>query len=118
MHELSVAQEIINIAQQYLPENNSEVKSVKLKIGKLSSILVDSLLFCFDAVSKGTPLHEAKLLIEEEPITINCGECMSESILHEIEFVCPVCGSTSIEVISGTEMHIMEIELNEKPELQ
>ena len=117
MHEISVAQEIINVVQQYLPQNNCEVKSVKLKIGKLSNILVDSLLFCFDAVSKDTPLRDAKLIIEDDPLKIACSNCMNESILYEIEFLCPVCGSAAIEVIGGIEMHILEIEIKDNMEV-
>jgi len=51
MHELSVANEIINIANQYIPAGNkSDILSVKVEIGKLSNILTDSLEFCYEAL--------------------------------------------------------------------
>jgi hydrogenase nickel incorporation protein HypA/HybF len=116
MHELSVANEIINIASQYLPDNSGRVKIIKLKIGTLSNILVDSLIYCYEAAVKNTLLHDSTLVIERAPIIINCKNCLEEILLDVIDNVCPNCGSIDIEVTGGDEMQIVEIELYDKPE--
>jgi hydrogenase nickel incorporation protein HypA/HybF len=116
MHELSVANEIINIASQYLPDNSSRVKIIKLKIGTLSNILVGSLIYCYDAAVRNTSLHDSRLVIEKAPIKINCKNCLEEILLDVIDNVCPNCGSIDIEVTGGDEMQIVEIELYDKPE--
>lgn len=65
MHELSIAQSILVIVRQHLPEDrNREVKSVKLKVGNLSGIVPESLQFCFQMASEGTEMQGARLEIE------------------------------------------------------
>lgn len=118
MHELSVAHEIINIAHQYIPDVPAKVKTIKIRIGKLSNILVDSLLFCYDAAVKDTFLHGSKLIIENSSLIINCRKCSSQTTAEEIEFDCPKCGSADIEVIGGDVLQIVEIELYENRDLK
>ena len=59
MHELSIAQSILDIVNQHLPaEKPAHVKSVKVKIGKLSNVLPDSLRFCFEAITKDSDFEK------------------------------------------------------------
>jgi hydrogenase nickel incorporation protein HypA/HybF len=112
MHELSVAQEIVSIVNQYVPDPKpNSVKSVKVKIGKLSNILTDSLTFCFEAITSDTPLNGAKLEVIETPVKIICNSCNKESEIEPPVFACPVCGNNQIKIISGTELRVDEIEL-------
>lgn len=114
MHELSVAEEIINIANQYLPiENNTEVLSVKVEIGKLSNILPDSLEFCYDALISDTKLKGSKLIIEEVPISVKCDDCGQTTFIENIIFECKNCKSSKIKLISGNELKVTELELND-----
>jgi hydrogenase nickel incorporation protein HypA/HybF len=114
MHELSVAEEIINITNQYLPkDNNNEVISVKVEIGRLSNILVDSLNFCFDALIDDTPLNGAKLLIKEIPITVKCEDCGNIMEIDGFLFQCKNCESTKVKLITGNELKVTEIEIND-----
>ncbi|HVO76259.1 MAG TPA: hydrogenase maturation nickel metallochaperone HypA [Ignavibacteriaceae bacterium] len=113
MHELSIAEEIISIVRRYLTtENNSNVKTIRIKIGKLSNILPESLLFCFNASVEGTELEGAKLEMKYIPVTISCAECGENSNSEDYIFACPVCGSSKIKVLSGDELQIQEIEIN------
>lgn len=112
MHELSVAQEILGIVNQYVPDPKlNSVKSVKVKIGKLSNILTDSLTFCFEAITSDTPLNGAKLEVIEIPVKIICSNCNKESEIEPPVFACPVCGNNQIKIVSGTELRVDEIEL-------
>jgi len=112
MHELSVAQEILGIVNQYVPDPKlNSVKTVKVKIGKLSNILTDSLTFCFEAITSDTPLNGAKLEVIETPVKIICNNCNKESEIEPPVFSCPVCGNNQIKIVSGTELRVDEIEL-------
>ena len=112
MHELSVAQEILGIVNQYLPNPvPNTVKSVKIKVGKLSNILTDSLIFCYDALTTQTPLEGSKLEVVELSVIISCISCNKESEIEPPFFACPVCGNNQIKIISGTELQVDEIEL-------
>ncbi len=112
MHELSVAQEILGIIKQYVPDPKpNTIKSVKVNIGKLSNILTDSLTFCFDAITSDTPLNGVKLEIIETPVKITCTACNKESEIEPPVFACPICGNNQIRIVSGTELRVDEIEL-------
>lgn len=112
MHELSVAQEILRIVHQYIPDPKpNTVKSVKVSIGKLSNVLKDSLTFCFDAITSDTPLKGTTLEIIELPVKIQCASCNEVAEIDEPVFACPNCGDNEIIVISGTELKVDEIEL-------
>ncbi len=112
MHELSVAQEILEIVNQYVPDPKpNSVKSVRVKVGKLSNILTDSLTFCFDAITNDTPLSGVRLEMIEIPVKIKCTGCNKESEIEPPVFVCPICGDNQIRIVSGTELWVDEIEL-------
>ncbi len=112
MHELSLAQSIIDIVQQYVPDGQGKsVKSVKLKVGELSGVVTDSLDFCFSAITSDTPLSTASLEIERVPFTLQCKNCNSPFTGEFGVVLCPHCGSEKTEVVAGTEMQIVEIEL-------
>jgi hydrogenase nickel incorporation protein HypA/HybF len=114
MHELSIAQNIIEIVQDNLPEDQKySVKAVRVKIGKLTNILTDSLIFGFDALTRETNLNGVRLEIEHLPLTIECSDCGTRSSGDDFFFACPECGSTSIKIVSGDELMVSEIELND-----
>ena len=112
MHELSVAQEILEIVNQYVPDPKpNTVKSVKVKVGRMSNILTESLTFCFDVITNDTPLSGVRLDTIEIPVIINCAGCNQESEIEPPVFACPICGNNQIKIISGTELWVDEIEL-------
>jgi len=114
MHELSIAQNIIDIVQENLaPDQKQAVKTVRVKVGKLSNILVDSLLFGFEALTKETNLEGVTLEVEQLPLRIKCNDCGKETDLDDYVFSCPICQSLAIKVISGQELLVQEIELND-----
>lgn len=115
MHELSIAQEILEIVNQYVPNpQENQVSAVKVKIGKLSNVLPDTLTFCFDALISKTPLNGAKLIINHIPLTITCKSCNKNSEIEEFAFACTQCGSNNIKVIAGNELQVEEIEINDE----
>ena len=73
MHELSVAQSIIEIIQQHISESEWEcVRAVRLKIGACAGVVPDSLEFSFQAITAESSLRLAKLEIETVPFRIHC----------------------------------------------
>jgi hydrogenase nickel incorporation protein HypA/HybF len=110
---MGIAMQIIEIAQNALPANqeNIQVERVNLKIGKLSSVVPDSLRFCFDIAIKDTPLAGAELVIEEIPVTARCNNCKNEWTIAEAVFFCPRCEKGDINILSGQELNIESIEI-------
>ncbi len=114
MHELSIAQNIIEIVRQSVPQDElKEVTSIKLRIGEISGVVVDSLEFGFQAIISDTELEGTRLDIEKVPFVFKCNNCGTESTNDMGITVCPKCNSTDTKIISGLELNIIEVELKE-----
>jgi len=115
MHEMGIAMQVVEIAVASIPEalKSVRVKSVRLKIGRLSSVVPDSLRFCFDIVSKESAIAGAVLEIEEIPVTAVCKACGNRWTIEGPAFSCPQCGQGSIQLTSGQELDIASIEIEE-----
>ncbi|MFH1102258.1 MAG: hydrogenase maturation nickel metallochaperone HypA [Pseudomonadota bacterium] len=119
MHEMGIALEILEIVKASIPPNmkGANVLSIKLRVGKLAAVVPDSLRFCFEIITQETPLSEARLEIEEVPVVARCKHCHSSWEIKEPAFACPLCGSGSIEILSGRELDIDSIEIEEPEHL-
>lgn len=114
MHELSIAENILEIVRENFDANGGgKLRSVKVRIGELAGVIPDSLDFCFTAITKGTPLESAKLEIEKTGIVARCNDCEKESEVHGLVFKCPECKSSNISVVSGNELQVVEIEVDD-----
>ena len=110
MHELGITQNIVAIVTEYA--HGKKVNRVLLEIGKLSAIMPEAVQFCFDVVSQGTVLAGAKLEILETPGLGRCCECGAEIDLEKHASRCD-CGSLQIDLVTGEELKIKEIEVEE-----
>jgi hydrogenase nickel incorporation protein HypA/HybF len=115
MHELSIAQNIVDIMDQYVPAGQAgTVRLVKVRIGPLAGIVADSLGFCFEAIVGGTPFENARLDIEETPVRSRCDACGRIFAVEGAAFSCPGCGGAELTLLSGTELQVVEIELSDR----
>jgi hydrogenase nickel incorporation protein HypA/HybF len=113
---MGIALQIIDIATASIPPHLAgvQVTRVNLKVGKLSAVIPENLRFCFDVAVGDTPLAGARLHIEEIPVTARCNECGHHWTLAEPAFACPACTGAAIKVLSGRELDIESIEINEE----
>lgn len=115
MHELGIAQNILEIVRQSVPEEQApDVKWVRIRVGQLSGVIPDSLDFCFSAIVGETNMRQAGLAIELVPTVSRCKECGHQFQIEDMAFVCPECKSTDLELITGRELQVVEIELIEE----
>lgn len=116
MHEMGIAMEIVEIAKASIPEDmkGAKIQRVNLQVGKLSAIVVASLTFCFDLIIKDTPLEGAELAIEELPVVVRCKDCQVQWTVTEPVFTCQQCQGGNIEILSGRELDIKSIEIEDE----
>lgn len=111
MHELSIAQSILEIVlEQSRAHRMERVKSIKLQVGALAAVVPDSLTFCFDLLTRDTIVSGAVLEIETIPVVARCSEC---NILFEVEnhvFLCPQCDRPTPDLVSGRDLSLLSIE--------
>lgn len=115
MHEMGIATEILKIVQDSIPADmaDARVRRVNLRVGQLSTIVPDSLRFCFGVVAENTNVAGAELAIEAVPVEARCGACNHEWTIDSSVFLCPACGSGNTDLLSGRELDIVSIELDE-----
>jgi hydrogenase nickel incorporation protein HypA/HybF len=115
MHEMGIAQELARIALEALPADlkDPKVESLNLRIGKLSSVVPHSLTFCFEIITKDTPLEHARLNIEMVPVVIRCDTCGRQWEADTPVFRCPDCEDGRIGLLSGREIDIESLTLME-----
>ncbi len=112
MHELGIAQGILDIIQQYVPKEQAPgVQWVRVRVGQMAGVVADSLEFSFEAIVADTPWQTARLAIDKVPAVAHCSRCDRRFEIDEAAFICPACGSTGIQLISGTELQVVEIEM-------
>lgn len=100
MHELSITQSIVEACSERA--GDAQVSCVTLEIGTLSCVMPDSLRFCYDVASQGTPLQGSKLEIIQIPGTSHCRDCGATVEMHDILTQCG-CGSVNLEPPTGGE---------------
>jgi hydrogenase nickel incorporation protein HypA/HybF len=111
MHEIAIVESIIDIISTEMKKHNmTRVETIKLRIGEMSNIMPDALTFGFEVLSKGTPLENAKLIIENVPIRGQCKDCDTEFTIKDMIDICPKCGGISFKIISGKESEIVEFD--------
>lgn len=113
MHELSVAESIVDIVRDYVPEAElANVRKIKVRVGEFSGVVTDSLVFCYEAIKVDTVLKDSMLDIEKVPFLVHCNECNEDTTNEYGLRSCAKCGGFKTEVISGTDMKVAEIELS------
>jgi len=111
MHEMAIAQSIMDIVEQEMARNGvTKVSTIRLVVGEFTAVVPQSLNFCFEIITKDTPLEGVKLDMEPMPLTGRCTACGEEFAIRDYRFICPKCESKDIETISGKELFVKEIE--------
>ena len=114
MHELSIAQNIVEIIQQRIPESEwNHVIAVRVRIGAVAGIVPDSLKFSFQVITADSALCNTKLITEHIPFRVHCHTCDTITENEDGFAKCGECESIDIEVLSGSELHVVDIELDE-----
>lgn len=111
MHELSIAYSLVQMASAAAEEEGiTQVTAVHLKLGALSGVIQDALLFSYDIATKDTVLAGSKLIIEDVPVVVNCSCCGEVELANIQRFRCPVCDVVTADIVRGKELQISALE--------
>ena len=112
MHEMALAEEVVRIVEETARRSAAcVVRTVVLEIGRLSSVEVEALRFCFAAAARGTIAQASALEIIEIPGAGTCRACGATVPMDEMWGECPVCDGGVLQPSAGTEMRVREIEV-------
>lgn len=110
MHELGVVFEVIKTVENFAMENKiTQIDTLVLQIGELSSMIPSYIEACYPAAVDGTMMQDTKLKIEILPGNALCKKCNHVFNLKVNEGICPECRERDFELLSGKEFMIKEI---------
>ena len=114
MHELSIAESIVRVADRHAA--GRDVLKVTVRIGHLRQVVPDALEFAFALVAEGTAVEGAELDLEEVPAAGICRTCGIETELDGFPLACEGCGGVDLELTRGEELLVDSLELEERSE--
>ena len=109
MHELSIAQAIVDVASRHA--GGAPVTRVQVRVGRLRQVVPSALTFAFELCAHGTPAEGAELELEEVAVVVTCRGCGEESRPSGFPLACPACRSLSVDVKQGEELQVESLEL-------
>jgi len=116
MHELSIVASVVDsVTESVQAYPGSRVLEVRLRIGALASVVVDSLEFCWGIATEGTPLARSRLVVKTVPVVMHCAVCDKDVNLEGVQsFRCPLCDEPSNDLRQGRELEIESFEIDDE----
>jgi hydrogenase nickel incorporation protein HypA/HybF len=111
VHELSLSSAIVNTVVKHAA--GRAVSVVSVRVGALRQVVPDTLCFYFGFVAQGTVCEGARLELEAVPAQLRCAPCARTWEIELPAFRCPACGGGEVEVLSGDELEVESIEVEE-----
>lgn len=111
MHELSIAMNILEMAEGEAERRRARVQAVHLRLGPLSGVVKDALLSAYELACENTVLAGSRLVVEDVPLVVYCPHCKQRRTLSSMNFLCPECQTPTPEVLQGRELEIFALEL-------
>ena len=112
MHELSIAESIVAIADRHAAGRT--VHRVDVRVGHLRQVVPSALEFAFELVAQGTAVEGAALTLHDVPAAGDCRACGAHTTFAELPFACGACGGFDIELTQGEELQVESLELEEE----
>ena len=116
MHELTVAQGMLDTAMRHLPHPQARVTRVTMMIGSLTGVVEESLRFAFAQLVPGTPLAGADLVIGLQHARLTCtvcGQVRFHENGHPLEVACGACGGLN-RLEGGRELFLKDMEVEDE----
>ena len=114
MHELSIAMGIVDAALEESRQRGVQVSAVHLRLGALSGVVKDALMFSYEMACQDTALQGSRLIVEEVPVVVFCPQCHERRALDSIQsFACPECGGPTRDILQGKELEVFALEVQE-----
>ncbi len=114
MHELGIANSVIEaVRTEALRFPNTRPCRVGVRLGEWAGVDADALRFCFEALARDSDLGAVGLEIENVPRRNRCSSCAKEFLVADYETQCPSCGAAATETISGHELELAYVELED-----
>ena len=112
MHELGIAQQLIDTAITLMPPDAGRVAALRVQVGALAGVSAEELRFGFEVMSQSTPCADAELILEMVPAIAHCAQCDGDySVGNNDSLQCPTCSSSVMKVVQGKDLIITSLDV-------
>jgi hydrogenase nickel incorporation protein HypA/HybF len=114
MHELGIAASILDCVHKEAERHPGvHISKVGVKVGELAGVDRDALQFGFEVLVKDTEFEPLELEVESVPRVQRCSKCEYDFRMTEFDPRCPLCGDFGTQCVSGEELDIAYMEVDE-----
>lgn len=119
MHEIGIANSVLEAGRREQARHpGSTLVSIGVRVGVLSGVDIDALRFAFDCLVAGTEEEHIVFVTESCPRRNRCEGCgrdfQSPAASPFLDAPCPQCGSTQTSFVSGDQLDVAFVEIEEK----
>lgn len=112
MHEMSLCEGIRRVIEEQAEAHNvTQIKTVRVEIGRFAGVEKPALEFAFDVVMRGSPAEGAKLEMLDLPGRATCFDCAKDVEIENRLDPCPECGGGKLMPSGGDELRIKDLEV-------
>lgn len=111
MHEISIAQSALELAVTAAQASGAtRIHQLQLRVGVMTGIVPEALMFAFEVVREGTIAEKADLKVQVVPVTCWCSNCQIEFSSGEMVYECPQCHQFNAQLRHGLELELASLE--------
>jgi hydrogenase nickel incorporation protein HypA/HybF len=115
MHELSIAQSLLDQVERVARENGARrILRAELLIGPFSGVDAEALRTAFELVAAGTMAAGCALEIDSPRARMRCAACGFDGELPAPWAACGQCGSADVSVDGGRELLLRNISIEDE----
>lgn len=110
MHELSIAERIVEMATEAVSGRNaSRITCLEVEVGVLSGVEPDSLVFALESFRQQPLFTGTNMNIIRIPAVAICSTCGAEYEPTSWYDTCPACGISGFTLRSGEELRLKSV---------
>lgn len=114
MHEMGIANSILHAVRvETARRPGCQPHKIGVRIGELAAVDPDSLRFCFDILKQDAGFKDLQLEVEFRRRRHRCESCNGEFDVKDYDLHCPQCGQVTTLCISGDELELAYLEVEE-----
>jgi hydrogenase nickel incorporation protein HypA/HybF len=113
MHELMLAESALALALREAQQAGAaRVTAMHFRIGAMSGVVPEALVFALSTIMEGTPAAGAQLDWQPVAAGAHCAFCATEYDVVDFCYACPVCGTENRRLARGQELELISVEVD------
>jgi len=113
VHEAGTSESIVRAAIEACGDSERTISALGVEVGVLSSVSTEALRFWLELALKNRGMQNTQIQITTAPARLRC-ECGNEYETEDMFSICPCCGSYARQILSGMDVTLKWIEVEEE----